>query len=358
MATTESTLPPTADQPAPILRVEQLAVHFPIRSGLLRRQVGAVRAVDGVSFEIHKGETFGLVGESGCGKTTAARAIVQVVKATGGRVYFHNTAMDGLHGRELRRARRGLQMIFQDPYASLDPRMTVGDSIAEPIEAYDLARGPQLKARVEELMQMVRLDPAAATRYPHEFSGGQNQRVGVARALSTNPEIIICDEAVSALDVSIQAQVLNLLTDLQGGLNLTLIFIAHDLKVIRYMADRIAVMYLGQVVELAPTDRLFAEPSHPYTRALVSAVPLPDPIQERRRERIILTGEIPSPANPPSGCRFHTRCWFRTELGRPEKCVTEAPKLRAIKPGHEASCHFAEELISRGLQPRIKENVQ
>lgn len=347
-----------ATRSSPILRVEDLAVHFPIRSGLLRRQVGATRAVDGVSFQIDKGETFGLVGESGCGKTTTARAIVQLVKPTGGRVYFHDTAIERLRGRELRRARRGLQMIFQDPYASLDPRMTVGDSIAEPIEAYDLARGTELKTRVEELMQMVRLDPAAATRYPHEFSGGQNQRVGVARALSTNPEIIICDEAVSALDVSIQAQVLNLLTDLQGRLNLTLIFIAHDLKVIRYMADRIAVMYLGQVVEVAPTDRLFAEPSHPYTRALVSAVPLPDPIQERRRERIILTGEIPSPSNPPSGCRFHTRCWFRNELGRPERCVTETPSLRAISSGHQASCHFAEELISRGIATGIKEKAQ
>jgi oligopeptide transport system ATP-binding protein len=358
MAAANSRPLPPPDPAAPILRVEELAVHFPIRRGLLQRQVDAVRAVDGVSFAMHKGETFGLVGESGCGKTTTARAIVQLVKPTGGRVYFHNVAIDHLHASQLRRARRGLQMIFQDPFASLDPRMTVGDSIAEPIEAYDLARGRQLKARVEELMQMVRLDPAAATRYPHEFSGGQNQRVGVARALSTNPEIIICDEAVSALDVSIQAQVLNLLTDLQAKLDLTLIFIAHDLKVIRYMADRIAVMYLGQVVELAPTDRLFAEPSHPYTRALVSAVPLPDPIEERRRERIILTGEIPSPANPPSGCRFHTRCWFRNELGRPEKCVTEKPELRTIKPGHEASCHFAEELISRGLPMRIKENMQ
>ena len=335
---------PLDDKDEAILALEDLRVHFPIRSGLLQRQTGVVRAVDGVSFELHKGETFGLVGESGCGKTTTGRAIVQLVPPTGGQVYFRGTRIDRLKGRELRRARRGLQMIFQDPFASLDPRMTVGDSIAEPLEANHIMKGEELKARVSELMRLVKLDPNTASRYPHEFSGGQCQRVGVARALSTSPEVIICDEPVSALDVSIQAQVLNLLTDLQGRLDLTLIFVAHDLNVVRHMADRIAVMYLGRIVELARTDRLFAQPLHPYTRALVSAVPLPDPEQERRRERIILRGDIPSPADPPSGCRFHTRCWYRKQLGNPDKCEREEPVFRELGAAHQVACHFSETL--------------
>jgi oligopeptide transport system ATP-binding protein len=291
---------------------------------------------------VRQGETFGLVGESGCGKSTTARALVQLIRPTSGEVFFHGRALQRMKGADLRKARRGLAMVFQDPFASLDPRMTVGDSIAEPLEIAGWKRGPALTARVGELMELVRLDPAGAERYPHEFSGGQCQRVGVARALAADPEILICDEAVSALDVSIQAQVLNLLTDLQDRLSLTVLFIAHDLTVVRHMANRVGVMYLGKMVEMGDAMDVFADPLHPYSRALVSAVPLPDPIRERKRKRVILRGDVPSPANPPSGCRFRTRCPIAQEI-----CAREEPPLRMISPGRVAACHFAEDAAAR-----------
>ena len=330
----------------PLLRTEDLQVHFPITEGLIiERRVGAVRAVDGVSLEVRRGETLGLVGESGCGKSTFARAVIRLVDPTGGRVLFDGEDISEIGGDRLRRMRRRMQMIFQDPYASLNPRMTIGSMLTEPLRVHGLASGAEAARRARELVKIVGLPRNAINRYPHEFSGGQRQRAGIARALAVQPEFIAADEAVSALDVSIQAQIVNLLADLQREFNLTYLFIAHDLSVVRHISDRIAVMYLGEVAELSPARELYDRPLHPYTSALVSAVPIPDPQVERRRKRMILRGDVPSPANPPSGCRFHTRCWLRRELGDPERCAVEAPVLRELLPGHRVSCHFAEEIM-------------
>ena len=332
----------------PLVSTENLQVHFPITEGLiLERRVGAVRAVDGVSLDVRRGETLGLVGESGCGKSTFARAVIRLVEPTGGRVRFDGLDITALRGDALRRMRRRMQMIFQDPYASLNPRMTIGSMLAEPLRVHGLARGGEATRRARELIEIVGLPRNAINRYPHEFSGGQRQRAGIARALAVQPEFIAADEAVSALDVSIQAQIVNLLADLQREFNLTYLFIAHDLSVVRHISDRIAVMYLGEVAELSPARELYERPLHPYTTALVSAVPIPDPKVELKRKRMILRGDVPSPANPPSGCRFHTRCWLRRELGDPERCAVESPALRELLPGHSAACHFAEELLGK-----------
>ena len=346
--TTISGPPPAAATGQPLMRTDNLQVHFPITEGILiERRVGAVRAVDGVSLEVKRGETLGLVGESGCGKSTFARAVIRLVDATDGRIWFDGTDVTELSGTPLRTMRRRMQMIFQDPYASLNPRMTIGSMLAEPLRVHGLARGADATKRARELIDIVGLPRNALNRYPHEFSGGQRQRAGIARALAVQPEFIAADEAVSALDVSIQAQIVNLLADLQREFNLTYLFIAHDLSVVRHISDRIAVMYLGEVVELSPSRALYERPLHPYTIALVSAVPIPDPKVESRRKRMILRGDVPSPANPPSGCRFHTRCWLRRELGDPERCAAETPLLRELDAGsgHQVACHFAEELM-------------
>jgi oligopeptide transport system ATP-binding protein len=328
-----------------LLDVHDLKVWFPIHRGLFfARHVGDVRAVDGVSFELRRGETLGLVGESGCGKSTTGRAILQLYRPTAGKVVFRGTDLVAADAAQLRRTRRRMQMIFQDPYASLDPRMTVGEIIREPMEIHGVGTRPERRERVRELLATVGLDPSFASRFPHEFSGGQRQRIGVARALALNPDLIIADEPISALDVSIQAQIINLLERLQGDFGLTYLFIAHDLSVVRHFSDRIAVMYLGRIVELAASRELNTHPMHPYTVALLSAVPIPDPVVERRRRRIILKGDVPSPASPPAGCHFHTRCWLRERLGNPEQCVSEAPALREAAGGHAVACHFAEEL--------------
>ncbi|MGI8829074.1 MAG: ABC transporter ATP-binding protein [Candidatus Limnocylindria bacterium] len=346
--TADSTVPEStaAAGSQPLLRTDNLRVHFPITQGILiERRVGAVRAVDGVSLEVHRGETLGLVGESGCGKSTFARAVIRLVDATEGSIHFDGTDVTRLQGDQLRRMRRRMQMIFQDPYASLNPRMTIGSMLAEPLRVHGLARGQEAMKRARELVDIVGLPRNAINRYPHEFSGGQRQRAGIARALAVQPEFIAADEAVSALDVSIQAQIVNLLAELQREFELTYLFIAHDLSVVRHISDRIAVMYLGEVVELSPSRELYERPLHPYTVALVSAVPIPDPKVESKRKRMILRGDVPSPANPPSGCRFHTRCWLRRELGDPERCAVETPELRQMAPGHGVACHFAEELV-------------
>jgi oligopeptide/dipeptide ABC transporter ATP-binding protein len=328
-----------------LVEADRLKVHFPITAGLLQRRIGAVRAVDDVTFEIRRGETLGLVGESGCGKSTTGRALIRLRDATDGVVRFDGVDLFSLSREKLRKMRRRMQIIFQDPYSSLNPRMTVGSIIAEPLETHDLARGKQKIERVRELLALVGLNPRYTNRYPHEFSGGQRQRIGVARALAVEPEFIVCDEPISALDVSIQAQVLNLLVDLREQFNLTYLFIAHDLSVVRHISDRVGVMYLGKLVELGPPAAIYETPAHPYTRALLSAVPIPDPKAERRRKRVILTGDVPSPANPPSGCRFHTRCWLYEKLGRPENCRTEDPELRLVGGDHRAACHYAEDAL-------------
>ena len=329
----------------PLLRLEGLKVWFPIRDGIIRqRHVGDVQAVDGVTFEIERGETLGLVGESGCGKSTTGRAIIRLNPPTGGRIFFDGQDVTAMRGSELRRLRKRMQMIFQDPYASLDPRMTAGGIIAEPLDIHDVGKPDDRRERVKELLQTVGLNPAYASRYPHEFSGGQRQRIGVARALALQPDLIVADEPISALDVSIQAQIINLLERLQGEFGLTYLFIAHDLSVVRHISDRTAVMYLGRVVETSGSRELNVRPLHPYTVALLSAVPIPDPVVESRRRRIILKGDVPSPVNPPSGCRFHTRCWLRDRLGNPERCVTEDPELRVLDTRHEVACHFAEDV--------------
>ena len=343
-ATTSAPAPRTGE---PLLRTEDLKVHFPITEGvLIERRVGAVRAVDGVSLDVYPGETVGLVGESGCGKSTFARAVIRLVDATDGRIVFDGVDVTALRGNDLRRMRRRMQMIFQDPYASLNPRMTIGSMLAEPLRVHSIASGREAANRVRELIEIVGLPRNAVNRYPHEFSGGQRQRAGIARALAVQPEFIAADEAVSALDVSIQAQIINLLADLQREFKLTYLFIAHDLSVVRHISDRIAVMYLGEVVELSPSHELYTKPMHPYTCALVSAVPIPDPKIETKRRRMILRGDVPSPANPPAGCEFHTRCWLRRELGNPERCVEEDPELRQVSAGHGVACHFAEELAA------------
>jgi oligopeptide transport system ATP-binding protein len=324
-----------------LVQIRDLQMHFPVTKGIiLQRQVGAVKAVDGVSFNIKQGETLGLVGESGCGKSTTGRAILQLYRPTAGEVLFHGTDLTKLKGEEMRRMRRKVQMIFQDPYASLNPRMTVGDIIGEPIKVHNLRQGKEVRTRVQELLQLVGLNPYFINRYPHEFSGGQRQRIGVARALAVEPEFVVCDEPVSALDVSIQAQIINLLEDLQDRLGLTYLFIAHGLAVVKHISDRVAVMYLGKIVELAEGRALYSMPMHPYTQALLSAVPIPDPKVEKRRKRIILEGDVPSPLNPPSGCHFHTRCPIAIE-----KCKVEEPPFMDYGNGHFAACWRARESI-------------
>lgn len=320
-----------------ILEVENLKKHFPIYKGVFRRQVGAVKAVDGITFEIHRGETLGLVGESGCGKSTAGRVILQLYEATEGTVKFEGQEVTGLKGNDLRKMRPRMQMIFQDPHASLNPRMTVGSIVGEPLLEHGIARGKELQERVEQLLVQVGLNSAHANRYPHEFSGGQRQRIGIARALALNPEFIVADEPIAALDVSIQAQVVNLMNELQKELGLTYLFISHDLSMVRHIADRVVVMYLGKTMELASSDDLYETPLHPYTKALLSAVPIPDPFLEETRERVILTGDVPSPANPPKGCPFNTRCPVAKDL-----CFTDQPEWREMRPEHWVACHYAE----------------
>lgn len=323
-----------------LLHVDDLMMHFPIYRGVIQRQVGAVRAVDGVSFDIKRGETLGLVGESGCGKSTAGRTILQLYRPTAGAVTFEGVDLVHLKGEDLRKMRRKMQMIFQDPYASLNPRMTVADIVGEPLVVHNVATGREIEERVKHLLHLVNLNPSFAGRYPHEFSGGQRQRIGVARALALQPSFIICDEPISALDVSIQAQVVNLLEELQDQFNLTYLFIAHDLSMVKHISDRVAVMYLGIFAELASRDDLYSNPLHPYTRALLSAVPIPDPIADAKRERVILKGDVPSPANPPSGCRFRTRCPIAEGV-----CAESRPDFREIKPGHFVACFFAERYL-------------
>jgi oligopeptide transport system ATP-binding protein len=319
-----------------LVRLEGLTKYFPITQGIvIQRQVGAVHAVDGVSFDIHRGETLGLVGESGCGKTTVGRTIIQLYRPTAGRVLFDGVDLCALKGEALRRMRQRMQMIFQDPYASLDPRMTIFRIIGEPLRVHKLASGKEQVERVQELLRLVRLNPRFINRQPHEFSGGQRQRIGIARALASNPDFIICDEPIAALDVSIQAQVVNLLEELQDQLGLTYLFIAHDLSMVRHICDRVAVMYLGKVVELAEKNALYDHPLHPYTQALLSAVPVPDPKVERQRRRIILQGDVPSPVNPPSGCRFRTRC-----PKAQSRCAEEEPAWRDAGDNHFVACHF------------------
>jgi len=328
---------------ANLVEVDDLKVHFPIRAGIFKTVRGTVKAVDGVTFEVKRGETLGLVGESGCGKSTIGRAMIRLREPTDGTVRFDGVDLTSLNTGALRKMRRRMQIIFQDPYGSLDPRMTVGSIVSEPIETHHLASGAAKKERVAELLRLVGLDPKYVSRYPHEFSGGQRQRIGVARALAVEPEFIVCDEPISALDVSIQAQVLNLLTDLRSRLGLTYLFVAHDLSVVKHISDRVAVMYLGKVVEIGPPDQLYSAPGHPYSRALLSAVPVPDPVSERKRRRVILKGDVPSPVNPPPGCRFHTRCWLYERLGKPENCRTIDPPLEVLEGSHRAACHYAAE---------------
>ena len=318
-----------------ILRVEGLKMYFPIRRGVFQRHVGDIKAVDGISFNVKKGETLGLVGESGCGKTTTGRAIIRLYDPTGGHVYFEGNDMATLKGDDLRKMRRRIQMIFQDPYASLNPRMSVESIVAEPLVVHNLVSGKERDELVDHLLTIVGLNPNLKKRYPHEFSGGQRQRIGLARSLALNPSLIVCDEPISALDVSIQAQVVNLLEDLQEKLGLTYIFIAHDLSMVRHISDRVAVMYLGKIMELTDRDTLYANPLHPYTQALLSAVPVPDPSIEENRKRILLEGDLPSPANPPKGCNFCTRCPVAKDI-----CFEEEPEFIEVEPGHYCACHF------------------
>jgi peptide/nickel transport system ATP-binding protein len=329
-----------------LLEVKNLKKHFPIIRGTLRRVTGTVKAVDGVSFHIDKGETLGLVGESGCGKTTTGNCILRILEPTGGEVLLHHqgktTDIRALEKSRLREAWTDMQMIFQDPYSSLNPRMTLKQIVGEPLVEHHLARGKELDERVAHLLEIVGLRPEYMSRYPHAFSGGQRQRIGIARSLALNPEFIVCDEPVSALDVSVQAQILNLLQDLQGQFGLTYLFVAHNLSVIKHISNRVAVMYVGKMVELAETQELFANPRHPYTEALISAVPKPDPLA--KKSRIVLAGEVASPSNPPKGCYFHPRCRYCQPI-----CKEETPELKEVSPGHQAACHFAETLQLSGL---------
>ena len=333
---------PTVDRPV-LIQVRDLKKYFPIRRGVLRRTVGHIKAVDGISFEIYKGETLGLVGESGCGKSTAGRSILQLEEPTAGTVQFADRELTNMSTGDIRRARRHMQMIFQDPYASLNPRMTVGNIISEPLTIHGIGDSASRKERVQELLRVVGLNPYFVNRYPHEFSGGQRQRIGVARALATNPSFIVADEPISALDVSIQAQVVNMLDDLKQELGLTYLFIAHDLSMVRYISDRVAVMYLGRIVELSSRNEVYDHPLHPYTQALLSAIPVPDPDKEARRQRIILEGDVPSPANPPSGCRFHPRCAYATEVCR--EVDPEFRNLGTPATPHMVACHHAEKFL-------------
>lgn len=320
-----------------LLRVENLVKYFPISRGIIyQRTIGNVHAVDDVSFEIMRGETLGLVGESGCGKSTAGRTILQLYRPTSGHVYFEGHDLSVIKGEQLRKTRCRMQMIFQDPYACLNPRMTVEEIVAEPLLTHNIIRKKDTRDRVRELLQLVGLSEQLMDRYPHEFSGGQRQRVGVARALSLQPALVVCDEPISALDVSIQAQVVNLLEDLQDQMGLTYLFIAHDLSMVRHISDRVAVMYLGVIVELADRNDLYDSPLHPYTKALLSAVPIPDPVVEEKRSRTILEGDVASPINPPPGCRFNTRCPIAQD-----ECKRSRPVFREMAPGHWVACHFA-----------------
>lgn len=344
----EASIAPARGQNAgePLLRVEGLKKYFPIEKGFLRRRTGEIRAVDGVSLEVMPGETVGLVGESGSGKTTLGRCVMRGLRATEGSIHFkvdgRYVDMNALSGRQLRPIRKHIQMVFQDPYTSLDPRMTVLEIVGEPLIHGLKANRAQVESRVKELMNVVGLNTRHINRYPHAFSGGQRQRIGIARALATNPSLIVADEPVSALDVSIQAQILNLLVELQERFGLAYLFVAHDLGVVEHISDRVAVMYVGQLVEHAKTEDLFAAPQHPYTEALLSAVPRPDP--HRKMERILLRGEVANPADPPSGCYFHPRCPYARDI-----CSVEKPPLREVKPGHYAACHFSEDLDLEGV---------
>jgi oligopeptide/dipeptide ABC transporter ATP-binding protein len=362
MTSLDTTSPPgrpweTGD---PVLEIDALVKHFPIRAGLLRREVGSVRALDGVSLAVQAQETLGVVGESGCGKSTLGRSLLRLIEPTSGAVRFKGEDVTTAPNARLRELRKHLQMVFQDPYASLNPRLPVRDTVGEPLIVHGTSK-KEARARVVDLLEAVGLSPEHANRYPHEFSGGQRQRIGIARALALNPDVIVLDEPVSALDVSVQAQVINLLEDLQDELDLTYLFIAHDLSVVRHISDRIAVMYLGVVAELASSERLYQAPAHPYTHALLSAVPIADPDVERSRERIILEGDLPSPANPPSGCRFHTRCPIVEE-----RCRTDVPELREIHSGQFVACHFpiepGETLVDRvralGREAHVAEPVE
>lgn len=323
-----------------LIKVRNLKKHFPIRRGVFRRQVGAVQAVDGISFDIKRGETLGLVGESGCGKSTAGRTILQLLEPTAGEVFWNGKDLAKVKKEDLRQSRRHMQMIFQDPYASLNPRMTVGKIISEPLRIQNMGSAAERLDRVEELLGLVGLNPYFVKRYPHEFSGGQRQRIGIARALSTNPSFIVADEPISALDVSIQAQVVNLLDDLKAELSLTYLFIAHDLSMVRYISDRVAVMYLGRIVEIGERDDIYDHPIHPYTQALLSAIPIPNPKEDAKRQRTLLEGDVPNPANPPKACRFHTRCHYATDI-----CRQEDPEYRDLGTEgtqHMVACHHAD----------------
>ena len=335
----------TGSRATNLVEVTNLMEYFPLHGGVLHRKIGDVKAVDDVSFTIKRGETLGLVGESGCGKTTVGRVLLRLIEPTGGTIVFDGHDITKVSGGDLKKFRRRMQIIFQDPFASLDPRAQVGASIAEGLRIHGIGDAKERRNRVMKIMELVGLQPYHARRYPHEFSGGQRQRIGIARALILEPDLVVCDEPVSALDVSIQAQVLNLLRSLQHELGLTYLFIAHNMGVVEHISDRVAVMYLGRIVELADARDMYREPVHPYTVALLSAVPAASPRDREGRRRIILLGDVPSPVNPPSGCPFHTRCWLRRQLANPIRCETERPPLRNVIGEHQAACHFAEELL-------------
>ena len=348
----------------PLVQVEHLAEYFPVRGGVLQRTVGQVKAVDDVSFDIQRGETLGLVGESGCGKTTVGRTLLRLLEPTAGRILFDGTDITGLKGPDLKRFRRRMQIIFQDPFASLDPRTPIGTSIGEGLRIHQMGTPEERRDRVAAMMEKVGMQPYHARRYPHEFSGGQRQRIGIARALVLEPDLIVCDEPVSALDVSIQAQVLNMLRQLQRELGLTYLFVAHNMGVVEHISDRVAVMYLGTIAELAESRQIYRRPLHPYTIALLSAVPVATPAERTGRKRIILTGDVPSPVNPPAGCPFHTRCWLRRQLGDPERCATERPALRRLPlaagapaSDQQVACHYAEELVEPQRRAQLIESA-
>ncbi len=332
-------------QPLPILAVEDLRKYFPVRSGVLRRTVGWIKAVDGISFTIRPGETLGLVGESGCGKTTLGHAILQLTRPTSGSVRLSGKELTTLSPPLLQSTRKRMQVVFQDPLSSLHPRMTIGEILGEPLEIHGLAHGLAKLKRIYELLSLVNLGPSVVSKYPHELSGGQRQRIGIARALAVEPTLLVCDEAVSALDVSIRGQVINLLNELQAQLGIAYLFISHDLGIVRYVSTHVAVMYLGKIMELSDRDTLYSNSAHPYTQALLSAIPVPDPRVEKTRKRITLKGDLPNPLNPPAGCRFHTRCQYALDI-----CRTEEPLMRFVRPGHSVACHFAEQLIGNPSQ--------